>query len=60
MFKMQTRNAMRCNNRDDLLHLGYALKISIYFIAKIVSRLVYSQKSCVVDARLDSKYAPAF
>ena len=24
-----TRNAMRCNNRDDLLHLSFTLKISI-------------------------------
>ena len=25
-----TRNAMRCNNHDDLLHLGFTLKISIF------------------------------
>ena len=42
-------NAMRCNNRDDLLQISFTLKISIFseaqsniydgaFIAKIVSR----------------------
>ena len=30
------------------------------FIAKIVSRSVYSQKSSFLDARLGSKYASAF
>ena len=30
------------------------------FIAKIVSRSVYSQKSSIVDARLSSKYISAF
>ena len=30
------------------------------FIAKIVSRSVYSQKSSILDARLGSKYASAF
>ena len=45
-----TRNVMRSNNRDDLLHLSFTLKISIFsyitqwdiydgaFIMKIVSR----------------------
>ena len=50
--KKKTRNATRCNNRNDLLHLSFTLKISIFkrpiynpveylyetFIAKIVSR----------------------
>ena len=46
-----TRNATRCNNRIDLLPLSLTLKISIVehydgaFIAKIVSRKVYSQKA---------------
>ena len=26
----KTRNATRCNNRDDLLHLSFTLKISIF------------------------------
>ena len=26
----QTKNAMLCNNRDDLLHLSFTLKISIF------------------------------
>ena len=66
---------MRCNNRNDLLQLSFTLKISkifgglyitqsnIYdgaFIAKIVSRQVYSQKDPIIDACLGSKYASAF
>ena len=31
----QTRNAMRCSNRDDLLHLSFTLKISIFSEAYI-------------------------
>ena len=31
----ETRNAMRCNNRDDLLHLSFTLKISIFSEAYI-------------------------
>ena len=30
-----TRNAMRCNNRDDLLHLSFTVKISIFSEAYI-------------------------
>ena len=30
------------------------------FIAKIVSRLIYSQKNSIVDARLGFKYVSAF
>ena len=30
MIIIYTRNATRCNNRDDLLHLSYTLKISIF------------------------------
>ena len=26
----KTRNATRCNNHDDLLHLGFVLKISLF------------------------------
>ena len=26
----KTRNATRCNNRDDLLHLSFSLKISVF------------------------------
>ena len=26
----KTRNAMRCNNRDDLFHPNFTLKISIF------------------------------
>ena len=26
----KTRNAMRCNNRDDLLHISFNLKISMF------------------------------
>ena len=69
----KTRNATRCNNRDDFLRFWlhfenfnifsglYIIQSKIYdgsFIAKIISR--YSQKSSTVDARLDSKYASAF
>ena len=28
-YQIITRNAMRCNNQDDLLHLSFTLKISI-------------------------------
>ena len=41
----------------------YTTLLNIYdgaFIAKIVSRQVYSQESSFVDARLGSKYASAF
>ena len=34
-FSIKTRNAMRCNNRDDLLHLSFTLKISIFSEAYI-------------------------
>ena len=34
-MQILTRNAMRCNNRDDLLHLSYTLKISIFSEAYI-------------------------
>ena len=33
MIKLEqftTRNAMRCNNHDDLIHLSFTLKISIF------------------------------
>ena len=51
--QIKTRNATSCNNRDDLLHLSFTLKISIFseayniaqsnicdeaFIVKIASR----------------------
>ena len=29
-IQIKTRNATRCNNRDDLLHLTFTLKISIF------------------------------
>ena len=29
--KNQQENAMRCNNRDNLLQLSFSLKISIFF-----------------------------
>ena len=32
---MKQKNAMRFNNRDDLLHLSFALKISIFSEAYI-------------------------
>ena len=32
---METRKATRCNNRDDLLHLSFTLKISIFSEAYI-------------------------
>ena len=35
----KTRNAMRCNNRDDLLHLSFTLKISIFSIFSEVEDL---------------------
>ena len=50
--QIKTRNATRCNNRDDLLHFSFTLKVSIFsaglyitqsnicdgaFIAKIVN-----------------------
>ena len=41
----------------------YITQLNIYdeaFFAKIVSRLVYSQKSSIVDVRLGSKNAFAF
>ena len=67
---MKTRNATRCNNRHDLLQLRpiyngdlYITQSNIYdgaFIAKIVNRSVYSQKSSIVDTRLGSKYASTF
>ena len=28
--QIKTRNATRCNNRDDLLHLSFTLEISIF------------------------------
>ena len=34
-FSIKTRNAMRCNNRDDSLHLSFTLKISIFSEAYI-------------------------
>ena len=34
-FSTKTRNAMRCNNRDDSLHLSFTLKISIFSEAYI-------------------------
>ena len=57
-----------------MLHLSFTLKVQIFgglyttqskiydgaFIAKIVSREVYSQKYTIVDACLGSKYASAF
>ena len=33
--QVETRNAMRCNNRDDLLHLSFTLKFSIFSKAYI-------------------------
>ena len=33
--QLKTRNATRCNNRDDLLHLIFTPKISIFFEACI-------------------------
>ena len=32
---MKTRKATHCNNRDDLLHLSFTLKISIFSEAYI-------------------------
>ena len=29
----ETRNATRCNNRDNLLHLSFTLKIFIFSVA---------------------------
>ena len=34
-FSLKTRNATRCNNRDDLLHLSFTLKVSIFSEAHI-------------------------
>ena len=34
-FSIKTRNAMRCNNRNDLIHLSFTLKISIFSEAYI-------------------------
>ena len=33
-----TRNAMHCNNRDDLLNLSFTLKIKIYLEVYLPSR----------------------
>ena len=33
----KTRNATRCNNHDDLLHLGFVLKISLFSAASLES-----------------------
>ena len=72
---VQTINPTRCNNCNDLLHLNFTLKISVFsvayditqsniydgaFIVKIVSHSVHSQKSSIIDTRLGSKYASAF
>ena len=56
LVRILTRNAMGCNNRDDLLHLSFTLKISIFlyitqssiydraFIVKISKPLSISTK----------------
>ena len=66
-FEIWTRNAIRCNNRDDLLHLRFTLKIwksedlwwSLYCENKKPLK-VYLQKSSTVDACMGSKYTSAF
>ena len=74
-FIMLTRNTTCYNNSNDLLHLqvhveNFNIFGSLYitqsnicdgvFIAKRVSRQVYSKKSSVVDARFGSKYVSTF
>ena len=63
---------MCCNNHDDLLHLGFVLKISLFseaslkrsrpslmeFLEKIIS--CYLKKTFIIDVPLGSKYPPAF
>ena len=64
---------MRCNNHDDLLQVSftslnifgglYITQSNIYdraFIAKIVSREVYSEKCSITDACSTSICASAF
>ena len=72
--RIKTRNATRCNNRDDCSTLVSLSKFQYFrglyktrwnicngaFIVKIVSYYVYSQKSSFIDAPLGSKYASAF
>ena len=60
--------AIICSNLASLENFNffgglYITQSNIYdeaFIAKIVSRQVYSQKGSIVDACLGSKYASAF
>ena len=39
-----TRNAMRCNNRDDLLNLSFVLKIQIFSEVFLPSRTYMMQR----------------
>ena len=67
-----TRNAMRCNNRYDLLNLSFILKIPTFSKVYLPTRTYmvqlflrkslvgFSQKSSVTDVRLDSKYISTF
>ena len=62
---------MRCNNHDDLLHLGFALKFSLFSGAFKTEFTIYdgvfcennkllTKKSFIIDVGLGSKYASAF
>ena len=67
-----TRNAMRCNNRYDLLNLSFILKIPTFSKVYLPTRTYmvqlflrkslvgFSQKSSITDVRLDSKYISTF
>ena len=51
-FYLLTRNAMLCSNRDDLLHLRCALKISRF--SETMSYCDIHKKNCIVYALLGS------
>ena len=67
-----SRNAMRCNNRYDLLNLSFILKIPIFWKVHLPSRTYmvqlflrklfvgFSRKSSITDVRLDCKYGSTF
>ena len=71
----KTRNTTRCNNHDDLIHLSFVVKISLFWEVFFRNRLEYLwwsffgdnntsltifTKNFIIDACSGSKYASSF